>query len=263
MRERVAERLWEKTASSRINKRNLLDFESATLVDERTNDHNYLSDDVSIAIALRKRSKQKDGEFAVYLSAFTPTKWFVPRDSIPVEVISLLDSSIEYIPTELVNERSVTRLKFYGQKELVLADRAELGVYLSSGTIKGITVFSQAIEVLKHGGYLFLDEIENHFNRELVVSLLRLFLDRKTNPKGAVIVFSTHYSELLDVMERNDSVFITRNCAGLTVDNLNDLLSRNDLKRSEVYESNFLGGTAPKYKSLEALRKSVVKSLEG
>lgn len=91
--------------------------------------------------------------------------------------------------------------------------------------------------------------------------MLRLFTNKRTNPKGAVIIFSTHYPELLDELERNDSVFITRSDHGLTVDNLNALLKRNDIK-SEVYQSNFLGGTAPKYTSLVALQKSITKSLE-
>ena len=115
---------------------------------------------------------------------------------------------------------------------------------------------------LKEGFDLLIDEVENHFNRELVASLLRLFTNKRTNPKGAVIIFSTHYPELLDELERNDSVFITRSDHGLTIDNLNFLLRRNDMKKSEVYQSNFLGGTAPKYTALAALQKSIIKSLE-
>ena len=156
----------------------------------------------------------------------------------------------------------VTRLKFFEKKELVLLNPAELNFYLSSGTVKGVRVFSDASRVLKNGGYLIVDEIENHFNRELVSSLLRLFMNKKTNPRGAVIIFSTHYPELLDELDRNDAVFITKSDHGLTVDNLNSLLKRNDMKKSEVYQSNFLGGTAPKYTSLVALQKSIVKSLE-
>ena len=152
-------------------------------------------------------------------------------------------------------------MKFYRQKELVLLNPAELNVYLSSGTVKGVRVFSDATRVLKSGGYMIVDEVENHFNRELVASLLRLFLNKNTNPKGAVLIFSTHYPELLDELERNDSVFITRSNQGLTVDNLNILLNRNDMKKSEVYQSNFLGGTAPKYNSLLALQKSIIRSI--
>lgn len=262
----LEEKLWEKAATGRVSKRNLLDFESARLSDERTDDKKYLSSDVSIAIALSKADR--DDEVAAYLSVFAPTDIFIPNDSVPSEIISLLDPTIEYIKEESVNEKSIIRLKFFGQDELTLTNRTDLRFYLSSGTLKGVTIFSQAIEVLKHGGYLFLDEIENSFNRELVVSLLRLFLDGQTNPKGAVIVFSTHYAELLDELARNDSIFITKNSEGLTVDNLNDLLiqaglNRNDLKRSDVYQSNILGGTAPKYNALDALRKSIVERMEG
>ena len=132
-------------------------------------------------------------------------------------------------------------------------------MYLSSGTVKGVRVFSDAARVLKNGGYMIVDEIENHFNRELVASLLRLFLNKKTNPKGAVLIFSTHYSELLDELDRNDAVFITRSDEGLVVDNLNDLLNRNDVKKSDVYQSNFLGGTAPKYTALLKLQKSIIQ----
>ena len=122
-------------------------------------------------------------------------------------------------------------------------------------------MFSDAARVLKNGGYMLVDEVENHFNRELVVSLLRLFMNKKTNPKGAVLIFSTHYPELLDELDRNDAVFITRNNEGLTIDNLNTLLHRNDLKKSEVYQSNYLSGTAPKYKSLLELQKSIIRSM--
>ena len=87
-------------------------------------------------------------------------------------------------------------------------------------------------------------------------------MNKRTNPKGAVILFSTHYPELLDELERNDAVFITRSDHGLTVDNLNAFLKRNDIRKSEVYQSDSLGGTAPKYKSLMNLQKSIIKSLE-
>lgn len=257
----VSERLWIKTVTSKINKTNLLDFEGLEPVRVRNNSDEYLPDDVSIMIAVNKQIQNKS--MFVDLALFTNFNLFLPDGgSVPTEIISLLDPTIEYITVENVNDKVITRLKFYGQKELVLLNPAELNVYLSSGTVKGVRVFSDAVRVLKNGGYLIVDEVENHFNRELVASLLRLFANKRTNPKGAVIIFSTHYPELLDELERNDSVFITRSDHGLTVDNLNSLLKRNDIKKSEVYQSNFLGGTAPKYTSLVALQKSIIKSLE-
>lgn len=39
--------------------------------------------------------------------------------------------------------------------------------------------FTLAQEVLKDGGYLIVDEIENHFNKEIVSTLIRFFMDGK------------------------------------------------------------------------------------
>lgn len=257
----LAEKLWIKPVTSKVNKTNLLDFEGLVPVRVRDNTDEYLPDDVSIMIAVNKQIQDKT--MFVDLALFTNFNLFLHEGgAVPTEIISLLDPTIEFITVENINDKVVTRLKFFEKKELVLLNPAELNFYLSSGTVKGVRVFSDASRVLKNGGYLIVDEIENHFNRELVSSLLRLFMNKKTNPRGAVIIFSTHYPELLDELDRNDAVFITRSDHGLTVDNLNSLLKRNDMKKSEVYQSNFLGGTAPKYTSLVALQKSIVKSLE-
>ena len=257
----LSEKLWIKSVTSKITKTNLLDFNKQKPSRIRNNSDEYLSDDVSIMIAVNKQAKEKS--VFVDLALFTNFNLFLPDNkSIPTEIISLLDPTIEHITVEKVNNKVITKLKFFDQKELVLFNPGELNMYLSSGTVKGVRVFSDAVNVLKNGGYLLVDEIENHFNQELVASLLRLFMNKQTNPNGAVIIFSTHYPELLDELERNDSVFITRNDHGLKVDNLNSLLKRNDMKKSEVYQSNFLGGTAPKYKSLLALQNSIIKSLE-
>ncbi len=257
----LSEKLWRKNATSKTNKTNLLDFSGIDPVRNRNHADEYLPDDVSIMIAENKQ--RQDTTSFVDLALFTDFNLYLPDGGIvPTEIISLLDPSIEYITVESIEKKKITRLKFYGQKELVLSNPAELYNYLSSGTVKGVTVFTAAAKVLKQGGYLIVDEIENHFNRELVVSLLRLFMDQKTNPKGAVIIFSTHYPELLDEIDRNDAVFITRNCQGLTIDNMNTLLKRNDIRKSEAFQSNYLGGTAPKYEALLALQKSIMESLE-
>lgn len=257
----ISESLWVKQATTKINKSNLLDYNENKPVRVRNNSDEYLSEEISIMIAVNKQIQSKS--MFVDLAMLTNFNLFLPDGgSIPTEIISLLDPTVEYISVENVNDKVITKLKFYRQNELVLLNRAELNAYLSSGTVKGVRVFSDVMRVLKNGGYMIVDEVENHFNRELVASLLRLFLNKKTNPKGAVLIFSTHYPELLDELERNDAVFITRSDEGLRVDNLNKLLNRNDMKKSEVYQSNFLGGTSPKYNALLALQKSIIRSNE-
>ena len=43
--------------------------------------------------------------------------------------------------------------------------------------------FTLAQEVLREGGCLVVDEIENHFNKEIVSTLIRFFMDGKLNKK--------------------------------------------------------------------------------
>ncbi len=86
-------------------------------------------------------------------------------------------------------------------------------------------------EVLQKGGYTVVDEVENHFNKEIVTTLMRFFMDSKLNKNGGTLIFSTHYPELLDGYDRNDSIFIIRNRDGITVENLCMILKRNDIKR--------------------------------
>ena len=257
----VSEKLWDKDVTYKINKNNLLNFTDEDLKRVRDNKDEYLPADVSIMIAINKQATEP--RVFIDLGAFTNFNFFMPGlDTVQPEIATLLDHTIEYIRIEKVNNKSLAKLKFYGKDEIVLYNPGELNKYLSSGTIKGIRVFTEVERALKYGGYILVDEIENHFNRELVAILIRLFTDKRINPKGAVIIFSTHYPELLDELDRNDCIFITRNSGNLQVDNLNTLLKRNDIKKSEVYQSNYLGGTAPKYDAIKALKKRIIRNQE-
>lgn len=133
----------------------------------------------------------------------------------------------------------------------------EIEHYLSSGTIKGIVTFTMAREILREGGYLLVDEIENHFNKEIVSTLIRFFKDSQLNKKGVVLFFSTHYPELMDECDRNDIIFITRNSNGITVENLCTILKRNDIKKSEACESGYFQGTTPSYETYMKLKESI------
>ena len=83
---------------------------------------------------------------------------------------------------------------------------------------------------------------------------------KRTNPNGAHIVFTTHYQELLDILPRNDSVYITtRDSDGsLAVKNLAKFLKRRDVKRSDLLFSNFHDlGTAVEYRSEISLMQKI------
>ena len=104
---------------------------------------------------------------------------------------------------------------------------------------------------------MVVDEIENHFNKEIVATLMRFFMDGKLNKHGAVLIFSTHYPELLDEYDRNDSIYITRNKDGIELQSLTEKLNRNDIKRSDAYQSGLLEGTTPAYEAFMQLKNSI------
>ena len=132
---------------------------------------------------------------------------------------------------------------------------------ISSGTIKGQNLICMIQSILQKGGYLLVDELENHMNKALVQMILDLFKDPLINPKGACLLFSTHYTEILDFIDRKDDIYITRRAKEkgnpLELINYADVVRRNDVKKSEVFISNYIGGTAPSYAYIEALKEAL------
>ena len=250
-----SENLWSQKSTKIKTKKGMFDFQGIPAV-KRNQDEEYLMDDVSIIIAFNKKHKSK--VFLCDMSKWTNFNMLNLLGKFPKELLLFLDPSIEYLKCA-VDEKDVDiRLKFKGKEEILMNNPMVLDKYLSSGTIKGISVFMNAFFAFEDGGYLIVDEVENHFNREIVSTLIRFFLDSKVNKNGAVIIFSTHYSELLDEFERNDNIFIVRNRNGISAENLSNILKRNDIKKSEAYQSDFLEGTVPTYEAYIALKKVLI-----
>lgn len=253
------ELMWSKPIESVDTIKSLFLFNDEELIHIRDKNEEYLPDDISIVISQNKKSGLKIN----YMDTIDWTNVNLVRilGDFPKELIKFLDPSIEYIKTNISSrdEKLEIKLKFNSKDEIVMYSTKELTKYLSSGTIKGINVFVNAMRVLDRGGYLIIDELENHFNKEIVSTLVRFFMNKKVNRKGAVIIFSTHYPELLDEFERNDNIFIVRNREGIQVDNLSKILDRNDIKKSEVYQSGYLQGTTPAYEAYIDLKRVIVE----
>lgn len=197
----------------------------------------------------------------VNLLRFTNINVLPFSEDIPTKIITFLDPTIESLHFEEENQKQLIHLKFTGKDEILLNNPVELNNYLSSGTVKGMITFTLMQEVLQEGGYMIVDELENHFNKEIVTTLMRFFMDSKLNKNGGTLIFSTHYPELLDEYDRNDSIFITRNRNGITAENLSNILKRNDIKKSDAYQSGFLNGTTPTYEAYMQLKKSIAAAL--
>lgn len=255
----LSERRWEKPISSVKSKKYLTDFTGIEPVAIRSGNEEYLSDDVSFIIAHNKKAGDTAEVFS--LLSYTNVNVLPFTDDIPLEVIAFLDPTIEKLCFEETEGKTYIHLRFRGEDEIILNKAEELEQYLSSGTIKGIITFSMVKEVLQSGGYLLVDEIENHFNKEIVTTLIRFFMDSRLNKKGGTLIFTTHYPELLDEYERNDGICIVRNRNGITVENLSYILKRNDIKKSDAYQSGFLEGTTPAYEAYMRLKKSLAASI--
>ena len=255
----LAEKMWEKPIVSVKSKKYLTDFTGIEPTAVRNNDEAFLPDDVSLIIARNKKTNDKVEVFS--LLSYTNVNVLPFTDDIPLEVIAFLDPTIERLYFEETDGKTFIHLKFKGEDEIILNSALDLEQYLSSGTIKGIITFSMVKEVLQSGGYLLVDEIENHFNKEIVTTLVRFFMDSRLNRNGGTLIFTTHYPELLDEYDRNDGIYIVRNRKGITADNLSYILKRNDIKKSDAYQSGFLEGTTPAYEAYMCLKKSLAASI--
>ena len=255
----ISERIWSKKTEEIIARKAMLVFEGKEPIMVRSGQEDFLSDDVSIMIALNKKTGENIR--IVDLLLFTNINVLPFSEGIPPEVITYLDPTVESLYFDEKDQKEIIRLKFKDKEEIVLNNPLELNNYLSSGTVKGMIIFTLAKEVLQNGGYIVVDEIENHFNKEIVTTLMRFFMDSKLNKNGGTLIFSTHYPELLDEYDRNDSIYITRNRNGITAENLSSILKRNDIKKSDAYQSGFLEGTTPMYEAYMRLKKSLAAVL--
>ena len=252
----ISERLWEKPIGSVRSKKYLTDFAGMKPTAIRNQDEIYLPDDVSFIIAHNKKVNDTVEVFS--LLSYTNINVLPFTEDIPLEVIAFLDPTIEKLCFEQVDGKTFIHLKFKNEEEIILNNAVDLEQYLSAGTIKGIITFSMVKEVLQSGGYLLVDEIENHFNKEIVTTLVHFFMGSRFNKNGGILIFTTHYPELLDEYDRNDGIYIVRNCNGITVENLSYILTRNDIKRSYAYQSGFLEGTTSTYEAYIRLKESLI-----
>ena len=93
-------------------------------------------------------------------------------------------------------------------------------------------------------------------------TLIRFFTNKKVNPHGATLIFSTHYSELLERIKRNDCIYIVENKDKITITPLNERIQRNDENKVQSFKSGLIGNTAPSYEAYNQLKKSIINKVE-
>ena len=173
-------------------------------------------------------------------------------------IIKLLDESIEYI---ICDNSDLVKFKRINEKEIIIS-KFELLSILSSGTFRGVELYVRSINALKYGKVFIVDEIENCFHKNLVKNLLFIFNSKNINSKGAKLIFSTHYTEILDSLSRRDNIFITHKENGyVNVKNLySDYDVRTELSKSNQFDNNVFN-TSFNYEQLLNVNELIINDL--
>lgn len=258
--------LYKKKLNHSVTNKNVFDFSEDHKIMVRTEVQNpFLKHDDSIFSSILNKNEKKgpllmDMTFATninLLHAFS--------SDMPMSFINYLDSSIEKF--ELIKHEDTPsrfKIKFKSAPKEIISDYVDLDKYLSSGTIKGINILIQVMVTLKTGGYLIIDEIENHLNKTIVMNLIDLF-NNELNKNSATLVFSTHYSEILDSIKRSDSIYVLEKREDIHLKRYSDIAKnydRPDRKKSDVILSGVLS-PAPSYHAYKELKLSLNKRIEG
>ena len=187
-----------------------------------------------------------------YQLMFKALKNYDIGEKILANILRIFDENIEDL--KKLDEHNY-RLTFSG-KEKNLSD-TQLIYMLSSGTTKGLLLYTLMVASLKEGFDLLVDEVENHFHKTLVENMISLYKDKTVNRHNATLMFTTHYCEVLDQMGRQDNLWICKAGKHVSLSNMyTDYQIRPELLKSKQYYNNAFQ-TAVNYDELMNLRKTL------
>lgn len=89
----------------------------------------------------------------------------------------------------------------------------KLGQYESAGTQKAFHLIGPILWALANGGVLIVDEIEAQLHPIMTINTIDLFLNKKSNPNNAQLIFATHDTNLLSysTLRRDQIYFAEKN----------------------------------------------------
>lgn len=80
----------------------------------------------------------------------------------------------------------------------------------SSGTRMVFSLLSQLLQVLSAGGIAIIDELESDLHPHMLLPILELFADSKSNPLNAQIIFTTHALEVLSSLHKTQITLVEK-----------------------------------------------------
>lgn len=177
----------------------------------------------------------------------------IKNKKLLMSVVKLLDESIEKL--DFIFETGI-HFKRLNLEEKIINSNGLINI-LSSGTIRGIELYLRSIEALKLGKTIIIDEIEDRFHKNLANNIIAFFSDSSVNTSSAQLIFSTHYVEILDRIDRRDNIFITNKVDGyIKATNLYSYNVRSEILKSKLFDNNVFN-TGLNYETLMEVKRNI------
>ncbi|MBK6358183.1 MAG: ATP-binding protein [Betaproteobacteria bacterium] len=132
---------------------------------------------------------------------------------------------------------------FYHKKDETL--HPVIAISESSGTktlFRSLGLYKGVLDV---GGVLVLDEFDINLHPHILPKLINLFLDAEINTRGAQLIFSTHNTEIMDLLGRYRTYLVNKDdneSYTYRLDEISGNLIRNDRPISPTYNEGKIGG---------------------
>lgn len=203
-------------------------------MNERINSMAWASNEAFVKEVSGVLSKVDTGIFDIGFKEKDPSEINIPK-SIPEDLRKTIIASESTQPVFYHKNSSGALEEFTEDME-------------SEGTNKLFDMLPMLIIVLKAGGVMIIDELDNSFHPHLAELIIKLFNDPKTNLNNGQLIFSTHNVALMSPsLFRRDQIWLTEKFDGET-----SLVSLEEYDKETVkidspfdkwYSEGRLGGT--------------------
>ena len=105
----------------------------------------------------------------------------------------------------------------------------------SAGTVNFMELYIHLYSILRNGGILIADEMEQSLHPDITMRILNKFLDKNQNPNNAQLLFATHNPWFLQELTKTQIFIIEKNGRGET-----DVTRLDDIKGVRNDENYFL-----------------------
>lgn len=217
---------------------NELSKEIATLISQPENEQ--LKDRLSKLIRI------SDTKIESISSKELKRKDFKLPDEIPNEILD------EFYKNNKIRTFSYHKM-FDGDKEMGKKE-FDFNRKESTGTKVLFALGGKILQVLESGGVIVFDELDNSLHPKLCKFLIKLFNNKKSNPKNAQLIFATHEVTLLDkdVFRKDQIWFAQKNKFGNSeLYCANEFEGVRDNTNFEVWYRTGKFGGDPKIKEIE------------